>query len=230
MRWRSSARASVSGSEAASSRRSVPTRRPEPRGSRKSSSPAAGARAGSPLRRTAPPRARCTFLSSRMLPGQRVGTQQRHRRSAASIGGSARPLSWQAARDEGRASARDLRRAARAAAGSSSVMPLAGRTGPAGTCPCATSASRSRLVAATKRTSIGRGLTAADAQHLARLEHAQQLGLHRQRQLADLVEEHGAAVGASRAGRAWSASAPVNAPFSWPNSSLSSSVSVRPRS
>ena len=38
---------------------------------------------------------------------------------------------------------------------------------------------------------------------LALLEHAQQLGLHRQRQLADLVEEHGAAVARSRAGRAW---------------------------
>ena len=36
---------------------------------------------------------------------------------------------------------------------------------------------------------------APDALHLAGFEHAQQLGLHRERQLADLVEEDGAAVG-----------------------------------
>ena len=38
------------------------------------------------------------------------------------------------------------------------------------------------------------GLQRADALHLAVLERAQQLGLHRQRQLADLVEEQRAAV------------------------------------
>ena len=46
---------------------------------------------------------------------------------------------------------------------------------------------------------------AADARDLARLEHAQQLRLQRQRQLADLVEEDGAARRRSRAGRAWRA-------------------------
>src|SRR5205814_2527117 len=35
----------------------------------------------------------------------------------------------------------------------------------------------------------------ADARHLARLEDVEELRLHAQRQLADLVEEHGAAVG-----------------------------------
>src|SRR6185436_11579341 len=44
-------------------------------------------------------------------------------------------------------------------------------------------------------------LGAADAPHLLALEHAQELGLHRERQLADLVEEHRAAVRAlERAG------------------------------
>ena len=60
--------------------------------------------------------------------------------------------------------------------------------------------------------------------HLALLEHAQELRLDRERQLADLVEEHGAAVGRLEAGPACARSAPVNAPFSWPKSSLSSSV------
>ena len=65
-----------------------------------------------------------------------------------------------------------------------------------------------------------RGCVGADAAHLARLEHAQQLRLQRQRQLADLVEEQRAAVGLlERAGAR--RSAPVNAPFSWPNSSAS---------
>src|SRR5439155_16171970 len=36
---------------------------------------------------------------------------------------------------------------------------------------------------------------AADAQHLALVEHAQQLRLRRREQLADLVEEHDAALG-----------------------------------
>ena len=46
-----------------------------------------------------------------------------------------------------------------------------------------------------------------------------------QRQLADLVEEQGAAVGLLEERRARRRVAPVKAPFSWPNSSLSSSVS-----
>ena len=45
-------------------------------------------------------------------------------------------------------------------------------------------------------------LERADAVHLAELEHPQQLGLHGQRQLADLVEEQRAAVGQSRTGPA----------------------------
>ena len=56
------------------------------------------------------------------------------------------------------------------------------------------------------------------------LQHAQQLRLHRRRHVADLVEEERAAVGQLEAARALPI-APVNAPFSWPKSSLSSSVS-----
>ena len=61
----------------------------------------------------------------------------------------------------------------------------------------------------------------ADPHALAGLEHAQQLGLDRQRQLADLVEEQRAAVRRLEQ-PAFAATAPVNAPRSWPNSSLSS--------
>ena len=47
-------------------------------------------------------------------------------------------------------------------------------------------------------------VVAADAPHLAVLQHAQELGLQVQPQLAELVEEDGAAVGAlERAGRGW---------------------------
>ena len=62
-------------------------------------------------------------------------------------------------------------------------------------------AMRSRLVAATTRTSTSIGLVAADALDLALLEDAEQLGLHRRRQLADLVEEERAAVGQLEAAR-----------------------------
>ena len=44
-----------------------------------------------------------------------------------------------------------------------------------------------------KRTSIVRGRMLPDAQHLARLDDAQELGLQGGRQLADFVEEYGSA-------------------------------------
>ena len=62
-----------------------------------------------------------------------------------------------------------------------------------------------------------------DARELAVLEHAQQLGLHGRRHVADLVEEERAAVGLLEAAAAPLGAAPENAPFSWPNSSLSTS-------
>ena len=66
---------------------------------------------------------------------------------------------------------------------------------------------------------------AADAADLPLLEHPQQLRLEGQRELADLVQEQRAADRPPRIrpGSAWTA--PVNAPFSWPNSSDSSSCS-----
>ena len=67
-------------------------------------------------------------------------------------------------------------------------------------------------------------LAPADPADLALLEHAEQLGLQVERQVADLVEQQRALVRQlEQAGR--SAVAPVNAPFAWPNSSLSSSCS-----
>ena len=59
-----------------------------------------------------------------------------------------------------------------------------------------------------------------------RLEHAQQLRLQRERQLADLVEEQRAAVRLARTRPGDRACAPVKAPRSWPKSSLSTSVSL----
>ena len=54
---------------------------------------------------------------------------------------------------------------------------------------------RSRLVAATMRTSTRTRAVAADALELALLQHAQELRLQLERELADLVEEERAAVG-----------------------------------
>ena len=92
------------------------------------------------------------------------------------------------------------------------------------TCPRRPARPRSRLVAAITRTSTRMRPRAADALELALLEHAQQLRLQLERQLADLVEEERAAVGQLEAARACCWTAPVKAPFSWPKSSLSSSV------
>ena len=59
--------------------------------------------------------------------------------------------------------------------------------------PGATSASRSRLVAAMMRTSTSMVVGAADALEAALLEEPQQLRLQRRAELADLVEEQRAA-------------------------------------
>jgi hypothetical protein len=67
-------------------------------------------------------------------------------------------------------------------------------------------------------------LRAADRLHRLLLQHAQHLGLRLQAHVADLVEEERAAVGQLELA-ARSATAPVNAPFTWPNSSLSISSS-----
>jgi hypothetical protein len=69
------------------------------------------------------------------------------------------------------------------------------------------------LVAATTRTSTLRGCDRAEAPHLALAQHAQELGLELQRELAELVEEDGAAVGPLE-GPACSPRAPVKAPRS----------------
>ena len=84
-------------------------------------------------------------------------------------------------------------------------------------------------MAATKRTSIARGVTPPTRSTSRVLETRSSFACSGERQLADLVEEDGAAAARSRAGRAWPACAPVNAPRSWPNSSLSSSVSRQRR-
>ena len=62
---------------------------------------------------------------------------------------------------------------------------------------------------------------AADRRVLAFLQHAQQAGLRLGRHVADLVEEQRAAVGLLELAGRRAARAPVKAPVSWPNSSLS---------
>ena len=61
---------------------------------------------------------------------------------------------------------------------------------------------------------------------LALLQHAQQLHLHRRRRVADLVEEHRAAVRLLEDALAIGDRAGERAARTWPNSSDSSSVSV----
>ena len=76
-------------------------------------------------------------------------------------------------------------------------------------------------MAATTRTSVADRLRLAYRVHLARLEEAQQLGLHVQSHVADFVEEQRASRRrADQPGRF--SIAPVNAPRLWPNSCESS--------
>ena len=72
------------------------------------------------------------------------------------------------------------------------------------------------------------GSRAAESLKLAFLNHSQQLRLKFQRQFADLVEKDGGFVGEFEASNL-APVAPVNAPFSCPNSSLSTSVGVSAR-
>ena len=65
-------------------------------------------------------------------------------------------------------------------------------------------------------------LAAAEPLELLLLKHAQQLRLQFLRDIADFVEEQRPAVGQFEFDRPRRSTAPVNAPFSWPNSSLSS--------
>ena len=72
----------------------------------------------------------------------------------------------------------------------------------------------------------GDALARPQAHHLALLQHAQQLDLDRHRQVADLVEEQVPPLASSNQ-PALAARAPVKAPFSWPNSSASTSDSEK---
>ena len=87
------------------------------------------------------------------------------------------------------------------------------------------SSSRSRLVAATTRTSTGNRCGAADGDRLPLLQHPQQFHLRGGRHLADFVQEERAAAAAAAKSPCLSRTAPVNEPFTWPNSSDSSRLS-----
>ena len=120
------------------------------------------------------------------------------------------------------------RRAARAAAAARCGRRSAGRRGRRGSGRRATSSSRSRLVAAIRRTSTGTGTARAERRHLALLDGAQELRLQRERDLRR--PRRGTACRPRRRGRRrrGRVTAPVKAPRRWPKSWLSSSVSERP--
>ncbi len=59
----------------------------------------------------------------------------------------------------------------------------------------------------------------------ALLQHPQQLGLQQRSHLPDFVEEQRPVLGRLRTCPSCTPTAPVNAPFSWPNNSLSSKAS-----
>ena len=69
------------------------------------------------------------------------------------------------------------------------------------------------------------GFSAADPLKFLELNHAKKLNLQIQRKIADLIQKDASRRWPAQNGPACVPSAPVNAPFSWPNSSLSSSVS-----
>ena len=99
---------------------------------------------------------------------------------------------------------------------------------------CRPRSRRLRLVAAMSRTSTGTWLVGADAPHLAPLEHAQQLGLQVDGQLADLVQEHRAAVGGlehalARRHRAGEGAALVTEQLALEQAAAASRRSRRPR-
>ena len=75
------------------------------------------------------------------------------------------------------------------------------------------------------RTSTDCSVPAAEPPERPLLQHAQELHLRRRRHLGDLVEEQRAAMGELEAALPAIDRRPVNAPFSWPKISLSSSVS-----
>ena len=93
-------------------------------------------------------------------------------------------------------------------------------------CPPRRAASRSRLVAAIRRKSTRTGRVPPTRSNSRSCSARSSLACSVERQLADLVEEKRAAVGQLRSCRCFTPMAPVNAPFSWPKSSLSSRVSV----
>ena len=104
--------------------------------------------------------------------------------------------------------------------GIASSRPRAGSRGPRGSGRASPRAPRSRLVAATTRTSTCGLVRRRPTRRTSPVSSARkQLGLHVERQLADLVEEQRAAVGDLERAGAVARSAPVNAPRSWPNSS-----------
>jgi hypothetical protein len=69
-------------------------------------------------------------------------------------------------------------------------------------------------------------LAAADRNHLLPLEYAEEFGLDRQRDIGKLIEEDRPARG-KRDEAVAAFSAPVNAPLTWPKSSLSTRLGLR---
>ena len=161
-----------------------------------------------------------TLRSSRTLPGQSYAGQ--HRRAPRRI--DRLRLRCRSRRQHSRRTTRDssgMSSARSRSGGARSGTTLRRKYRSSRNCPAATAACE---------VAVGRGdhahvdlqrLLAADPRELAGLQHAQHLGLRRQRSCRRSRRGRACRRRRARTGRACGAVAPVNAPRSWPNSSLS---------
>ena len=166
-------------------------------------------RAGRRARPRCAARARCPARRGADRPATSVGRRRARPAPRSSGGRSARP-------------AAGCPRAARAAAARVTRTTRAGSRGRRGSCRALTSAAQ---VAVGRRDDAHVDRDRRDRRRRAGpgalSSTRSSLGCRSSAELADLVEEHRAAVGRARRRRCACSSAPVNAPRSWPNSSLS---------
>ena len=165
------------------------------------------------------------FSSSRTLPGQRMarGAAPAPRRRGP---GSSLPFAVGVLAQEVLGEQRDVRRRARAAAAAGSRSRSAGSRGPRGSCPPRPSSCRSRLVAATMRTSTLR-VSLPPTRSNSRSCRTRSSFTCTVGEMSPISSRKSVPPSAVSKRPARVSSAPVNEPFSWPKSSLSSSVSGR---
>ena len=160
--------------------------------------------------------------SSRTLPGHGYALQQleRVRRDARDL----LPDLRRRAHREAIARAAGCPPAARAAAGSRSGSRSVDSRGPAGTCPAAASAARSRLVVAMMRTSTRIGDVPPTRSNSCSCSTRSSLACRSSR-ISEISSSSSVPPCARSNAPSTRLIAPVNAPFSWPNSALSISPS-----